>query len=93
MRLIASTCALATSAILFLWSAGGCYEELDDEDSSSLEPAAESSSAPPPPPPSSIGNTPRPGLGGAKRAAQNTVQKIQQEQRKLEETMEEDNDG
>ncbi len=90
MRLIASRCALATSAILFLWAAGGCYEELDDEEPSSIEPAAEPSPAPPP---SSIGNTPRPGLGGAKRAAQNTVQKIQQEQRKLEETMEEDNDG
>ena len=93
MRLIASRCAVATSAILFLWAAGGCYEELDDEEPSSLEPAAESSSAPPPPPPSSIGNTPRPGLGGAKRAAQNTAQKIQQEQRKLEETMEEDSGG
>ncbi len=91
MRLIASRCALATSAILFLWSAGGCYEELDDEEPSSLEPATESSSAPPPP--SSIGNTPRPGLGGAKRAAQNTAQKIQQEQRKLQETMEEDSGG
>ncbi len=90
MRLITSRCALATSAILFLWAAGGCYEELDDEEPSSLEPAAEGSSAPPP---SSIGNTPRPALGGAKRAAQNTAQKIQQEQRKLEETMEEDSDG
>ncbi len=90
MRLIASRCALATSAILFLWAAGGCYEELDDEEPSALEPAAEGSSAPPP---SRIGNTPRPGLGGAKRAAQNTAQKIQQEQRKLEETMEEDSGG
>ncbi len=90
MRLIASRCASATSAILFLWAAGGCYEEIDDEEPSSLEPAAEASPAPPP---SSIGNTRRPGLGGAKRAAQNTAQKIQQEQRKLEETMEEDSDG
>ena len=90
MRLIASRCALATSAILFLWAAGGCYEELDDEEPSSLEPEAEGSSAPPP---SSIGNTPRPGLGGARRAAQNTAQKIQQQERKLKETMEEDSDG
>ncbi len=91
MRSIASRCALAMSAVLFLWAAGGCYEELDDEEPTSLEPAAEGSSAPSPP--SSIGNTPRPGLGGAKRAARNTAQKIQQQQRKLQETMEEDSDG
>lgn len=90
MRLIASRCTLAAFAILFLWAVGGCYEEIDDEEPSSLEPAAEGSSAPPP---SSIGNTPRSGLGGAKRTAQNTAQKIQQQQRKLQETMEEDSDG
>ena len=90
MRLIASRCALVTSAILFLWAGGGCYEELDDEEPSSLEPAAEGLSAPPP---SSIGNTPRPGLGGARRAARNTEQKIQQQQRKLQETRERDSDG
>jgi hypothetical protein len=67
---------------------GGCYENLEPEPQTAApapqQPVASESSSP------GIGNTPRPGLSGAKRAAHNTVDQLEQQQRRLEEQMEED---
>jgi hypothetical protein len=67
---------------------GGCYENLEPEPQTAApppqQPVATESSTP------GIGNTPRPGLSGAKRAAHNTVDQLEQQQRRLEEQMEED---
>ena len=66
-------------------SLAGCYEEYGAADTSTSPPSAESSS-----PSYDATNAPRPALGGAKRAAQNTVDRLEQRQRELEEMIEED---
>lgn len=76
---------LAATCLAFL---GGCYENLEPEPQATApppqQPVASESSTP------GVGNTPRPGLSGAKRTAQNTVDQLEQRQRRLEEQMEED---
>lgn len=69
-------------AVLVLAAAGGCYEEIGQE--------AEAPPPAQPAPAASALDTPRPALGAARRTAQNTAQKVEQQQRAIEEALEED---
>ena len=77
------TCATLAGAILTV-VLGGCYEELNDSSTASTPPDAPPSSAPI----NSYGPPPQSALGGAKRAAQNTRDKVGEYQRRLEQEME-----
>ena len=74
----------ATAAILLATVLTGCYENFEPEPQASTPPPAQTPVATDPT------NAPRPGLSASKRAAENTAQKVDQHQRRLEEIMEED---
>ena len=63
---------------------GGCYQEVNDSSTASTPPDTPPSSAPI----NSYGAPPQSALGGAKRAAQNTRDRVGEYQRRLEEEME-----
>ncbi len=80
------TFAAFAPAVLIL-VLGGCYEELNDTSAVSTPPDAPPSSTPS----NSYGAPPQSALGGAKRAAINTRDKVGEYQRRLEEEMEDNN--
>ena len=77
------TCAALAGAI-FALVLGGCYEEINDSTTASTPPDTPPSSAPN----NSYGAPPQSALGGAKRAAENTRDRVGDYQRRLEEEME-----
>ena len=76
----------AAAALAIAGALAGCYENLEPE------PQARSSTPPATEQPVSTDptNQPRPGLSASKRTAENTAQKVDEHQRRLEEMMEED---
>ena len=80
MKRICTALIGATLALVL----GGCYQEIDDSSTPSTPPDAPPSSAPI----NSYGAPPQSALGGAKRAAQNTRDKVADYQRRLEQEME-----
>ncbi len=76
-------CAALTGATLAL-VLGGCYEEINDSSTASAPPDVPPSSAPI----NSYGAPSQSALGGAKRAAQNTRDRVADYQRRLEQEME-----
>ncbi len=77
------TCAALAGAMLAL-VLGGCYQEINDSSTASTPPDTPPSSTPI----NSYGPPPQTALGGAKRAAQNTRDRVADYQRRLEEEME-----
>ncbi len=77
------TCAALAGATLALFL-GGCYEEVNDTSTASTPPDVPPSSAPN----NSYGAPSQSALGGAKRAAQNTRDRVGEYQRRLEQEME-----
>ena len=75
-----ATLAAATLALVL----EGCYQELNDSSTASTPPDKPPSSAPI----NSYGPPSQSALGGAKRAAQNTRDKVGEYQRRLEQEME-----
>ena len=63
---------------------GGCYEEINDAPTASTSPDTPPSSTPS----NSYGAPPQSALGGAKKAAQNTRDRVGEYQRRLEKEME-----
>ena len=63
---------------------GGCYQEINDSSAASTPPDVPPSSTPI----NSYGGPPQSALGGAKRAAQNTRDRVAEYQRRLEQEME-----
>ena len=77
-----------TAALLVAVAAGGCYEEISDD----TQPSASTTVEPAPAPVQTAGGASGSALGGAKRSAQNTVDKVEQRQQRMLKQMEEDDD-
>ena len=84
--------SLAALALVAGAVASGCTDEPeyagDFPENEPAAPAAEAAQQPPQP--AGIADQPRPSLSGSKRAAQNTVDRIGQRQRELQEAMDDD---
>ncbi len=74
----------ATTAAMLVMVLGGCYEEISDSGTAASAPDTPPSSTPT----SSYGAPPQSALGGAKRVAENTRDRVGEYQRRLEEEME-----
>ncbi len=84
MRLIPTKLCLTVPALIVLMATTGCYEEISADDQPSLPPTAQQGST------YGLSGASGSALGGAKRAAQNTVDKVQQRQRDIEKQIQED---
>ena len=84
MRFTAKRIGAATTAAMLVMVLGGCYEEISDSPTAVSPPDAPPSSTPI----SSYGTPPQSALGGAKRAAENTRDRVNEYQRRLEQEME-----
>ncbi len=84
MRFTAKRISVATTAAMLALVLGGCYEEISDSGTAATPPDTPPSSTPI----SSYGTPPQSALGGAKRAAQNTRDRVGEYQRRLEQEME-----
>ena len=84
MRSIPTRLCLTVPALILLMASPGCYEEISADDQPPLPPTAQQG------PTYGIGGASGSALGGAKRAAQNTVDKVQQRQRDIEKQIQED---
>ncbi|MCH7848115.1 MAG: hypothetical protein IIB99_05865 [Planctomycetes bacterium] len=84
MRFTAKRIGAATTAAMLVMVLGGCYEEISDSPTAVSPPDAPPSSTPI----SSYGTPPQSALGGAKRAAENTRDRVAEYQRRLEQEME-----
>jgi hypothetical protein len=78
--------AATAAAVIVLALMSGCYEELEAVDQPSPPPPAADDE----PPVRQAREPTRPGLSGAKRAAQNTADKVQQRQQEIEEAIEDE---
>ena len=74
----------ATTAAMLVMVLGGCYEEISDSPTAASPPDTPPSSTPI----NSYGSPPQSALGGAKRAAENTRDRVNEYQRRLEQEME-----
>ena len=84
MRFTAKRIGAATTAAMLVMVLGGCYEEISDSGTAATPPDTPPSSTPI----NSYGSAPQSALGGAKRAAENTRDRVADYQRRLEEQME-----
>ncbi len=84
MRSIPTKLCLTVPALILLMATTGCYEEISADDQPSSSPTARQG------PTYGVSGASGSALGGAKRAAQNTVDKMQQRQRDLERQIQED---
>ena len=84
MRFTAKRIGAATTTAMLVMVLGGCYEEISDSPTAVSPPDAPPSSTPI----SSYGTPPQSALGGAKRAAENTRDRVAEYQRRLEQEME-----
>ncbi len=84
MSFTAKRIGAATTAAMLAMVLGGCYEEISDSGTAASAPDTPPSSTPT----SSYGAPPQSALGGAKRAAQNTRDRVGEYQRRLEQEME-----
>ncbi len=87
MKLTGKRTFAALAPALLTLVLGGCYEELNDSTTASTPPDTPPSSTPI----NSYGAPPQSALGGAKRAAVNTRDRVGEYQRRLEEEMEDNN--
>lgn len=74
------------AAVLAVTALAGCYRDVGPQESQQAPPPSGGGSEVQQSP--GIGNTPRPGLSGAKRAAQGTAQKLEQRQNEIERAIE-----
>ncbi len=84
MRSIPTKLCLTVPALMLLMATTGCYEEISADDQPSPPPTAQQG------PTYGVSGASGSALGGAKRAAQNTVDKVQQRQRDIEKQIQED---
>ena len=84
MSFTAKRIGAATTAAMLVMVLGGCYEEISDSGTAATPPDTPPSSTPI----NSYGSAPQSALGGAKRAAENTRDRVADYQRRLEEQME-----
>ncbi len=84
MSFTAKRISAATTAAMLVMVLGGCYEEVSDSGTAASAPDTPPSSTPT----SSYGTPPQSALGGAKRAAVNTRDRVAEYQRRLEKEME-----
>ncbi|MCH8153193.1 MAG: hypothetical protein IH830_12585 [Planctomycetes bacterium] len=84
MRSIPTKLCLTVPALMLLMATTGCYEEISADDQPSSPPTVQQG------PTYGVSGASGSALGGAKRAAQNTVDKVQQRQRDIENKIQED---
>lgn len=84
MRSIPTKLCLTVPALILLMATTGCYEEISADDQPSSPPTVQQG------PTYGVSGASGSALGGAKRAAQNTVDKVQQRQRDIEKQIQED---
>lgn len=84
MSFTAKRIGAATTAAMLVMVLGGCYEEISDSGTAATPPDTPPSSTPI----NSYGSPPQSALGGAKRAAENTRDRVNEYQRRLEQEME-----
>ena len=84
MSFTAKRISAATTAAMLVMVLGGCYEEVSDSGTAASAPDTPPSSTPT----SSYGAPPQSALGGAKRVAENTRDRVNEYQRRLEQEME-----
>ncbi len=84
MSFTATRIGAATTAAILALVVGGCYEEISDSPTAASPPDTPPSSTPI----SSYGAPPQSALGGAKRVAENTRDRVNEYQRRLEQEME-----
>ena len=84
MSFTAKRIGAATTAAMLVMVLGGCYEEISDSGTAATPPDTPPSSTPI----NTYGSPPQSALGGAKRAAENTRDRVADYQRRLEEQME-----
>ena len=84
MRLIPTKLCLTVPALILLMATIGCYEEISADDQPSSPPTAQQG------PTYGVSGASGSALGGAKRAAQNTVDEEQQRQRDIGKQIQED---
>ncbi len=83
MRFTGIRTGAASTAAILVMVLGGCYEEISDSGTAASPPDTPPSSTPT----SSYGTPPQSALGGAKRAAENTRDRVDEYQRRLEQEM------
>ena len=84
MSFTAKRIGAATTAAMLVFVLGGCYEEISDSSTAASAPDTPPSSTPI----NTYGSPPQSALGGAKRAAENTRDRVAEYQRRLEQEME-----
>ena len=84
MSFTAKRISAATTAAMLVMVLGGCYEETSDSGTATAAPDTPPSSTPT----SSSGTPSQSALGGAKRVAENTRDRVNEYQRRLEQEME-----
>ena len=84
MSFTATRIGAATTAAMLVLVLGGCYEEINDSGTAATPPDTPPSSTPI----GSYGAPPQSALGGAKRVAENTRDRVNEYQRRLEQEME-----
>ncbi len=84
MRSIPTKLCVTVPALILLMATTGCYEEISADDQPSSPPSVQQG------PTYGVSGASGSALGGAKRAAQNTVDKMQQHQRDIEKQIQED---
>ncbi len=84
MRSIPTNLCLTVPALILLMATTGCYEEISADDQPSPPPTVQQG------PTYGVGGASGSALGGAKRAAQNTVDKVQQRQRDIQKQIQDD---
>ncbi len=84
MRSIPTRLCLTVPALILLMASTGCYEEISADDQPPLPPTAQQG------PTYGVSGASGSALGGAKRAAQNTVDKVQQRQRDIQKQIQDD---
>ncbi len=84
MSFTAKRISAATTAVMLVMVLGGCYEQVSDSPTAASPPDTPPSSTPT----SSYGAPPQSALGGAKRVAENTRDRVNEYQRRLEQEME-----
>ena len=84
MSFTAKRMGAATIAAILAMVLAGCYEEISDSGTAATPPDTPPSSTPI----NSYGSPPQSALGGAKRAAENTRDRVNEYQRRLEQEME-----
>jgi hypothetical protein len=83
MSFTAKRIGAAITAAILAMVLGGCYEEISDSGTAASAPDTPPSSTPI----SSYGAPPQSALGGAKRVAENTRDRVNEYQRRLEQEM------